>query len=55
MYTKSPHDIAFGMTMAVLDGAIANVTLPTIASNFKPAQLNPFINPPSLQVILSIS
>ena len=26
--------IAFGITMAVLDGAIANVALPTIASDF---------------------
>ena len=32
--------IAFGITMAVLDGAIANVALPTIASdlNASPAE-----------------
>lgn len=48
--------IAFGITMAVLDGAIANVALPTIASDFNasPAESIWIVNAYQIAIIVSL-
>ena len=48
--------IAFGITMAVLDGAIANVALPTIASdlNASPAESIWIVNAYQISIIVSL-
>ena len=48
--------IALGITVAVLDGAIANVALPTIARelNASPAESNWIVNAYHLAIIISL-